>query len=97
MGVIVKYVLPLHLPVTATPFVNKTGTFSDHPIRNANRYLQMQHHKDAVYNKLAFDNLINNKQMFGNYCKKQLCLQKFLWQLQIALLSKASFKLHGCW
>ena len=26
--------------------------------------------------------------MFGNYCKKQLCLKKFLWQLQIALLSK---------
>ena len=78
MGVIVKYVLPLHLPVTATPFVNKTSTFSDHPIRNANRYLQMQHHKDTVYNKLAFDNLINNKQMLGNYCKKQLCLQKFM-------------------
>ena len=97
MGGIVKYVLPMHLPVTATPFVNKAGTFGNHPIRNANRHLQIQHHKDAVSNKLAFDNLSNNKQMFGNYYKKQLCLQKFLWQLQIALLSKAFFKLHGCW
>ena len=43
--------------MTATPFVNKASTFGDHPIRNANRHLQMQRHKDAVSNKLSFDNL----------------------------------------
>ena len=43
--------------MTATPFVNKASTFGDHPICNANRHLQMQRHKDAVSNKLSFDNL----------------------------------------
>ena len=43
--------------MTATPFVNKAGTFGDHPTRNANRHLQIQYHKDAVSDKLAFDNL----------------------------------------
>ena len=45
------------LIMTATPFVNKAGTFVDHPTCNANRNLQVQHHKDAISNKLAFDNL----------------------------------------
>ena len=43
--------------MNATPFVNKVGTFGDHPTRNANRHLQTQRHKDVVSNKLAFDNL----------------------------------------
>ena len=43
--------------MTATPFVNKVGTFGDHPTLNANRHLQTQRHKDVVSNKLAFDNL----------------------------------------
>ena len=43
--------------MTATPFVNKAGTFGDHPTCNANRHLQTQHHKDTVSSKLAFNNL----------------------------------------
>ena len=43
--------------MTATPFVNKAGTFGDHPTHNANRHLQGQHHKDPVSNKSAFNNL----------------------------------------
>ena len=43
--------------MTATLFVNKAGTFGDHPTCNANRHLQTQHHKDAISNKLAFNNL----------------------------------------
>ena len=46
-----------HSVMTATPFVNKAGTFGDHPTHNANRHLQTQCHKDAVSNKLAFDSL----------------------------------------
>ena len=43
--------------MTATLFVNKAGTFGDHPTCNANRRLQTQGHKDVVSNKLAFNNL----------------------------------------
>ena len=47
--------------MTATLFVNRAGTFDDHPTRNANRnanrHLQMQRHKNAVSSKLASDNL----------------------------------------
>ena len=43
--------------ITAILFVNKAGTLGDHPTRNANRHLQMRHHKDVVSNKLAFYNL----------------------------------------
>ena len=32
--------------ITATPFVNKAGTFGDHPTRNANTHLQTWDHKD---------------------------------------------------
>ena len=46
--------------ITAALFANKAGTFGDHPTCNANRDLQMQHHKDVVSNKLACDSL--NKQ-----------------------------------
>ena len=41
----------------ATLFVNTAGTFGDHPTRNANRNLQTQRCKDAISNKLVFDNL----------------------------------------
>ena len=44
--------------MTATPFVNKAGTFGDHPTCNANRHLQMQH---PISNKLAFDSLIKQQ------------------------------------
>ena len=61
IGGIVKYVPPLHLSHRTshllTLFVNKAGTFGDHPTCNANRHLQMRYHKDAVSNKLAFYNL----------------------------------------
>ena len=43
--------------VTVTMFVNKAGTFGDHRTHNANRHLQAQRHKDAISNKLDFDNL----------------------------------------
>ena len=43
--------------MTSALFVNKVGTFGDHPTCNANRHLQTQHHKDAVSDKFAFDNL----------------------------------------
>ena len=55
-----------------------TGTFGDHSTRNANRHLQTKCHKDVVSSKLTFDISVNDKQMFGNYCEKQLCLKKFL-------------------
>ena len=43
--------------IATTPFVNKAGTFGDHPTCNANRRLQTQNHKDVISNKLAFNSL----------------------------------------
>ena len=43
--------------MTTTLFVNKAGTFGDHPTRNANRRLQTQDHKGVISNKLAFNSL----------------------------------------
>ena len=73
--------------MNATPFVNIVGTFGDHPTRNANRHLQTQRHKDVVSNKLAFDNLSKRRADVWKLLQEAALLQKFLWQLQIVLLS----------
>ena len=64
--------------MNATPFVNKVGTFGDHPTRNANRHLQTQRHKDVVSNKLAFDNLSKRRADVWKLLQEAALLQKFL-------------------
>ena len=80
MGDIGKHVPPSFAPpvITATLIVNKAGTFGDHQPAILigickNSFIKMP----FLTNQLS-KIYVNNKQMFGNYCKKQLVLKKFL-------------------
>ena len=83
--------------MTATLFVNKAGAFVDHPTCNANRNLQVQHHKDAISNKLAFDNLSKQQTDVWKLLQEAALSTEIPMAATNHLLSKAFFKLHGCW
>ena len=83
--------------MTVTPLADKAGIFDDHPTYNANRHLQRQHHKDAVSNKLAFDNLSERRIDVWKLLQEATLSKEIPVTATNCFVIKRFFELHGCW